>query len=113
MSQKASVDMAYVAVVKELASKYVNVMKDSLKDQTDVDARQQVYYCAYGATLAMFEMLANLIAHIPKSEREQQVRVHAVAQEILTICSGIEATRKAEAQAFEDATSVAANEAKH
>jgi hypothetical protein len=113
MSQKASVDMAYIASVKELARKYVNVMHDSLKKQTDVDARQQVYYCAYGATLAMFEMLANLIAFIPKSQREHQVRVQQVAQEILTMCSGIEAARQGEAMTYEVAMGDGASQGKH
>lgn len=113
MTQQASVDMAYVATVKGLASKYVNVMHDSLKKQTDVDARQQLYYCAYGATLAMFEMLANLIAFIPKSQREHQVRVQQVAQEILTMCSSIEAARQGEATAYEEAMRGAATQGKH
>lgn len=91
--------MAYIATVKELARKYVNVMHDSLKEQTEIDARQQVYYCAYGATLAMFEMLVNVMPHMPKSERPQLNQVHAAAQEILTMCSSIEDARKKEAQA--------------
>jgi hypothetical protein len=62
-------------------------MHDSLKKQTDVDARQQVYYCAYGVMLAMFETMANLIAFIPKSQPGQHMRVHQLAQEILTIAA--------------------------
>lgn len=113
MSQKASVDMAYIATVKELASKYLNVMHESLKDQTDFEARQQVYYCAYGATMAMFETMANLIAFIPKSQREQMVRVHQLAQEIMTICSSIDAARMGELKAYRTAVNMAANEDKH
>ena len=113
MSQKASVDMAYLATVKELAKKYVNVMRDSLKDLTDFEARQQVYYCAYGATMAMFETVANLIAFIPKSQREQQVRVHQLGQEILTMCNSIDAARLDELRAYRAAVNTAANEDKH
>lgn len=113
MSQEASVDMAYIATVKALANKYVNVMHDSLKDQKDFDARQQVYYCAYGATLAMFETIANLIAFIPKSQGEQHVRVHQLAEEILLMCSIIDAARLDELKAYRAAMNEAANMGKH
>lgn len=113
MSQKASVDMAYLATVKEIANKYATVMRDSLKDETDFELRQQVYYCAYGATMAMFETVANLIAFIPKSQREQAIRVHQLGQEILTMCSSIDAARLGELKAHRASVNQAANEDKH
>jgi len=113
MSQKASVDMAYLATVKEIADKYMNVMRESLKDQTDFEARQQVYYCAYGATMAMFETVANLIAFIPKSQREQAIRVRNLGQEIMTMCSSIDAARLNELNAYRAVVNKAANEDEH
>lgn len=110
MSKIASVDTAYFAAVRRIANKYGTVMRNSLKDQTDFEARQQVYYCAYGATMAMFETVASLLAFIPKSQREQAILVQQLGQEILAMCKSIDAARLNELKSYRAAVNKAAND---
>jgi hypothetical protein len=98
LTSKVQLDTRFVQVVRDLADKYIDVMHKSLEKHTEVDARQCIYYTGYGATLALFETLANLMAHLPKDQRDVLVEARNAGQYVLDLCSRVEAMRKHEVE---------------
>ena len=103
MTSTVQLDMQYVHAVRAIADKYLDVMYKSLEKQSDIDARQCIYYTAYGATLALFEALASLLANLPKQEKNALIEAHNAGQYVLNVSTKVEAMRKHEAIEFENA----------